>query len=70
MSYYISEGITSEENGLATLHDVMDAQWMYEHNKDENYLRRVVRPLEGILTNYKRIFVKDSAVSNTMLIIL
>jgi H/ACA ribonucleoprotein complex subunit 4 len=58
-----STGITSEENGLATLHDVLDAQWMYENNKDESYLRRVVRPLEGILTNYKRIFVKDSAVS-------
>lgn len=37
---------------------------MYENNKDETYLRRVVRPLEGILTNYKRIFIKDSAVSN------
>jgi len=36
---------------------------MYENNKDETYLRRVVRPIEGILTNYKRIFVKDSAVS-------
>ncbi|XP_025420307.1 H/ACA ribonucleoprotein complex subunit 4 [Sipha flava] len=56
-------GITSEENGLATLHDVLDAQWMYENNKDESYLRRVVRPLEGILTNYKRIFVKDSAIN-------
>lgn len=56
-------GITSEEEGLSTLHDVLDAQWLYENNNDESYLRRVVRPLEGILTNYKRIFVKDSAVS-------
>ncbi|VVC35141.1 Dyskerin-like,Pseudouridine synthase, catalytic domain,tRNA pseudouridine synthase B, partial [Cinara cedri] len=56
-------GITSEEEGLATLHDVLDAQWMFENNKDESYLRRVVRPLEGILTNYKRIFVKDSAIN-------
>lgn len=44
------------------MHDVLDAQWMFENNKDETYLRRVVRPLEGILTNYKRVFVKDSAV--------
>jgi len=36
---------------------------MFENNNDESYLRRVVRPLEGILTNYKRVFVKDSAVS-------
>ncbi|XP_050528704.1 H/ACA ribonucleoprotein complex subunit 4 isoform X1 [Daktulosphaira vitifoliae] len=56
-------GITSEEQGLATLHDVLDAQWMYENNKDESYLRRVIRPLEGLLTNYKRIFIKDSAVN-------
>ncbi|KAE9543579.1 hypothetical protein AGLY_002379 [Aphis glycines] len=56
-------GITSEEEGLATLHDVLDAQWMFENNKDETYLRRVVRPLEGILTNYKRVFVKDSAIN-------
>ncbi|VVC35111.1 Pseudouridine synthase, catalytic domain,tRNA pseudouridylate synthase B, C-terminal [Cinara cedri] len=45
-------GITSEEEGLATLHDVLDAQWMFENNKDKSYLRRVVRPLESILTNY------------------
>lgn len=63
MLYYAFLGITSEEEGLATLHDVLDAQWLYENNKDESYLRRVVRPLEGILTNYKRIFIKDSAVS-------
>ncbi|XP_060870600.1 H/ACA ribonucleoprotein complex subunit DKC1-like [Metopolophium dirhodum] len=56
-------GITSEEEGLATLHDVLDAQWMFENNKDESYLRRVVRPLEGILTNYKRVFFKDSAIN-------
>jgi len=56
-------GITSEEDGISTLHDVLDAQWMYENNKDENYLRRVVKPLEGILINYKRIFVKDSAIN-------
>lgn len=42
---------------------MLDSQWLYENNNDETYLRRVVRPLEGILTNYKRIFVKDSAVS-------
>jgi H/ACA ribonucleoprotein complex subunit 4 len=29
----------------------------------ETYLRRVVRPLESLLTNFKRIVVKDSAVN-------
>ena len=31
--------------------------------QDEKYLRTVVRPLETLLTNYKRIVVKDSAVN-------
>lgn len=29
----------------------------------ETYLRRVIRPLESLLTTYKRIVVKDSAVN-------
>lgn len=45
------------------MHDVLDAQWMYDNNRDESYLRRVVRPLESLLTGYKRIVVKDSAVN-------
>lgn len=56
-------GFHPEENGLATLHDILDAQWLFENFKDESYLRRVIRPLESLLTNYKRIVMKDSAVS-------
>mmetsp|Transcript_24742 Transcript_24742/g.45902 ORF Transcript_24742/g.45902 Transcript_24742/m.45902 type:complete len:225 (-) Transcript_24742:164-838(-) len=41
----------------------MDAQHVYDTTKDEKYLRRVVMPLEVLLTNYKRIVVKDSAVN-------
>jgi H/ACA ribonucleoprotein complex subunit 4 len=48
------------------LHDVLDAQWLYENHKDESYLRRVIRPLEGLLINHKRIIMKDSAVSRYM----
>ena len=29
----------------------------------ESYMRRVVKPLEALLTNHKRIVIKDSAVS-------
>lgn len=47
-----------------TMHDVMDAQWQYDHNKDETYLRRVIYPLEKLLISHKRIVMKDSAVSN------
>merc|ERR1711977_590374 len=46
-----------------TMHDVLDAMWLFEKNKDETYLRRVVLPLEFLLTNYKRFVVKDSAVN-------
>lgn len=45
------------------MHDVLDAQWLYDNTKDESYLRRVIRPLESLLTNYKRVVVKDSAVN-------
>ena len=29
----------------------------------ETYLRRVIKPLEALLTSHKRIVIKDSAVS-------
>ena len=45
------------------MHDVMDAQWLYDNHKDETYMRRIVRPLEALLTSHKRIIMKDSAVS-------
>lgn len=56
-------GIQSEKKGMVTLHDVMDAQWLYENHKDETYLRRVVHPLEQLLISHKRIIMKDTAVS-------
>lgn len=45
------------------MHDVIDATYGYMHNKDETYLRRVVKPLEALLVSHKRIIIKDSAVS-------
>lgn len=58
-------GIQSEKEGLMTMHDVMDAQWLHDNHKDETYLRRVIRPLEALMTSHKRIIMKDSAVSLT-----
>lgn len=37
------------------MHDILDAQYAYDNNKDESYLRRVIRPLEALLVNHKRI---------------
>lgn len=48
---------------MVTLHDVLDAQWMHDHHRDESYLRTVIQPLESLLTSYKRIVVRDSAVN-------
>lgn len=57
-----SGGMTENDN-LVTLHDVLDAQWVYDNSRDETYLRRVISPLETLLVGYKRIVVKDSAVN-------
>ena len=59
----VRSGVLSENDHMVTMHDVLDAQHVYDTTKDETYLRRVVRPLEILLTNYKRIVVKDSAVN-------
>ena len=59
----VKSGILSESDNMVSLHDILDAQYIYDTTKDESYLRRVIMPLEVLLTNYKRIVVKDSAVN-------
>ncbi|EDW60628.1 H/ACA ribonucleoprotein complex subunit 4 [Drosophila virilis] len=59
----VRSGIQSERDGMVTMHDVLDAMWLYENHKDESMLRRVVKPLEGLLINHKRIIMKDSSVN-------
>jgi|ERR1043165_1138776 len=59
----VRSGAMDETKGMVTLHDVMDAQWMQDNNRDEAYLRHVISPLETLLTSYKRIVVKDSSVN-------
>ena len=59
----VRSGILGEKDNMVTMHDVMDAQWFYENYRDESYLRRAIMPLEVLLTSYKRLVVKDSAVN-------
>ncbi|XP_076836457.1 H/ACA ribonucleoprotein complex subunit DKC1 isoform X2 [Brachyhypopomus gauderio] len=59
----VRSGVLGEKDCLVTMHDVLDAQWQFDHNKDENYLRRVIYPLEKLLVSHKRIVMKDSAVN-------
>ena len=59
----VRSGTLTENETLVTMHDVLDAQWLYENTGDESYLRRVVMPLEYLLNTYPRIVVKDSSVN-------
>ncbi|CAH1119136.1 unnamed protein product [Phaedon cochleariae] len=59
----VQSGINGEGDDTATLHDVLDAQWLYDNHADETYLRRVIKPLEGLLVKHKRIIMKDSSVN-------
>jgi len=59
----VRSGVLDENRYMSTMHDVLDAQYMFENLRDEKYLRRTVMPLELILTNFPRIVVKDSAVN-------
>lgn len=59
----VRSGIQTENDNLATMHDVLDAQWKYDNHNDETYLRKVISPLEQLLTGHKRVVVKDSAVN-------
>ena len=59
----VRSGAMDEQAGMVTLHDVLDAKWIHDNNMDETYLRKVISPLESLLTTYKRLVVKDSAVN-------
>ena len=54
----VRSGIMDENRLMFTMHDIMDAQHVFESNKDESYLRKVVMPLELILVKHKRIIMK------------
>lgn len=59
----VRSGALSENDDIVTMHDVLDAQHVYDTSRDESYLRRIVRPLESLLTGFKRVVVKDSAIN-------
>ncbi|CAI5444000.1 unnamed protein product [Caenorhabditis angaria] len=56
-------GICDENEQMVTMHDVLDAQYLLDTQKDESYMRHIVQPLEALLTQHKRIVVKDSSVN-------
>jgi H/ACA ribonucleoprotein complex subunit 4 len=60
-------GSLGEKDNMVTMHDVLDAQWLYENTGDVTLLREVVLPVEVLLTGMKRLVVKDSAVDDICL---
>jgi len=59
----VRSGCLGPDDNMVTMHDVLDAMWMYDHQNDDAYLRRIVMPLERLLVNYKKIVIKDSSVN-------
>ena len=59
----VRSGALKEDASMVTLHDVKDAQWHYEQYNNEDYLRRVIMPLEILLVGLPRIVVKDTSVN-------
>ena len=53
--------IEQEKDNVVTMDDVMEAQWVYNHYRDESYLRWDIMPFEVDLTSYKKLFVNESA---------
>lgn len=60
----VRSGAMGEEDEMVTMHDILDAQWVYENSRDESYLRRVVKPLEALLVGHKRLVAKDSSINS------
>lgn len=56
-------GFLTNKANMVTLHQLLDAVWLYKNKNDESYLRKVVMPMEFLLIKEKIIIVKDSAVS-------
>merc|ERR1711957_1066454 len=49
----VRSGVLDENKYMSTMHDVLDAQYMYETLRDEKYLRRTVMPLELVMMTTK-----------------
>lgn len=59
----VRSGIMDEYKDLYTMHDLLDAQYLYETKGDESYLRKIIKPIENLLTEMPKVIVKDTAVN-------
>eukprot|EP00492_Amphilonche_elongata_P004893 TRINITY_DN530_c0_g1_i1.p1 TRINITY_DN530_c0_g1~~TRINITY_DN530_c0_g1_i1.p1 ORF type:complete len:285 (+),score=72.05 TRINITY_DN530_c0_g1_i1:257-1111(+) len=59
----VPTGQVSEFHNSVTMHDILDAAYLYKEHGDESYLRSIVNPVENLLISRKRLIVKDTAVN-------
>merc|ERR1712087_45285 len=59
----VKSGNMGERDNMVTMHDILDAKYVYDTTADETYLRRVIMPLEILLVGMKRIVIKDTSVN-------
>ena len=55
-------GNFKEDNSLVTLQNVKDAYKIYLEEGDESYLRKIVMPMENMVSHVPKIYVRDTAV--------
>mmetsp|Transcript_56005 Transcript_56005/g.114470 ORF Transcript_56005/g.114470 Transcript_56005/m.114470 type:complete len:369 (+) Transcript_56005:4241-5347(+) len=60
----IRSGFLTEKDFLVNFHILADAVWFYKCRKNEYLIRKTIMPLEIVLTKYRRIIVKNSAINS------
>jgi H/ACA ribonucleoprotein complex subunit 4 len=55
-------GNFKEDKSLVTLQNVKDAYRIYKEEVDESYLRRIVMPMEKMVSHVPKIYIRDTAV--------
>src|SRR5438445_10034706 len=52
----------SEDSNLVKMHDLVDAYAMWKEKNDDSKLRRILMPIEYVLSELKSVVIRDSAV--------
>ncbi|MFQ6135333.1 MAG: RNA-guided pseudouridylation complex pseudouridine synthase subunit Cbf5 [Nitrososphaerales archaeon] len=52
-----------EKDGLVRLHDLADAVYEWRENGSEEKIRRLIQPVEDMVSSLKKMVIRDSAVS-------
>ncbi len=55
-------GPFSENEGIHTLHELLDAITLWKASGDESMLRSIIRPIEEAIGTFPKVFIRDSAI--------